>query len=147
MAQASSQDEILKELGLDGIPSQEISSARGDTHKPPGSMRISASMLGAATATSSRFVPPRSMHPALSSCRSVYCYERLNHIEEGSYGVVYRARDKETGDIVALKKLKLDEEKFGFPITSLREIMALMVCQHQNVVGLREIVVGDTLTQ
>ncbi|KAG9038846.1 hypothetical protein FRB95_014395 [Tulasnella sp. JGI-2019a] len=95
----------------------------------------------------SRFVPPRTMHPAISSCRSVYCYERLNHIEEGSYGIVFRARDKETGDIVALKKLKLDEEKYGFPITSLREIMALMTCQHENVVGLREIVVGDTLTQ
>jgi cell division cycle 2-like protein len=60
---------------------------------------------------------------------------------------VFRARDKETGDIVALKKLKLDEEKNGFPITSLREVMALMVCRHENVVGVREIVVGDTLTQ
>jgi cell division cycle 2-like protein len=80
-------------------------------------------------------------------CRSVYCYERLNHIEEGSYGVVFRARDKETGDIVAIKKLKLDEEKNGFPITSLREVMALMVCKHENVVPIREIVVGDTLTQ
>jgi len=48
---------------------------------------------------------------------------------------------------VALKKLKLDEEKYGFPITSLREVMALMVCRHENVVGVREIVVGDTLTQ
>ena len=80
-------------------------------------------------------------------CRSVYCYERLNQIEEGSYGVVFRAKDKESGEIVALKKLKLDEEKNGFPITSLREVMALMVCRHENVVGVREIVVGDTLTQ
>jgi len=95
----------------------------------------------------SAFVPPRSAYPPLAPCRSVYCYERLNHIEEGSYGVVFRAREKETGDIVAIKKLKLDEEKNGFPITSLREIMALMVCKHENVVGIREIVVGDTLTQ
>jgi cell division cycle 2-like protein len=77
----------------------------------------------------------------------VYCYERLNQIEEGSYGVVFRARDKETGDIVALKKLKLDEEKHGFPITALREINALMSCPHDNVVRIREVVVGDTLTQ
>jgi cell division cycle 2-like len=79
--------------------------------------------------------------------RSVYAYERLNQIEEGSYGVVFRARDKQTGDIVALKKLKLDEEKHGFPITSLREINALMACRHENVVGIREVVVGETLTQ
>ncbi|KAJ8515266.1 hypothetical protein ONZ45_g7299 [Pleurotus djamor] len=81
------------------------------------------------------------------STASVYSYERLNQIEEGSYGVVFRARDKQTGDIVALKKLKLDEEKNGFPITALREINALMSCRHENVVGIREVVVGDTLTQ
>ncbi|RPD63050.1 Pkinase-domain-containing protein [Lentinus tigrinus ALCF2SS1-6] len=95
----------------------------------------------------SLFVPPRTAHPPLLPSRSVYCYERLNSIEEGSYGVVFRARDKETGDIVALKKLKLEEEKHGFPITALREINALMVCKHENVVGIREVVVGDTLTQ
>ncbi|KAF7310646.1 Pkinase-domain-containing protein [Mycena chlorophos] len=89
----------------------------------------------------------RTKHPSITSARSVYCYERLNQIEEGSYGVVFRARDKQTGDIVALKKLKLDEEKNGFPITALREVNALMACRHDNVVGIREVVVGDTLTQ
>ncbi|OCH96513.1 Pkinase-domain-containing protein [Obba rivulosa] len=93
------------------------------------------------------FVPPRTLHPTLTPSRSVYCYERLNAIEEGSYGVVFRARDKQTGEIVALKKLKLDEEKHGFPITALREINALMSCKHENVVNIREVVVGDTLTQ
>lgn len=97
--------------------------------------------------TRSIYVPPRDAYPAFTSCRSVYCYERLNHIEEGSYGVVFRAREKATGEIVAIKKLKLDEEKNGFPITSLREVMALMICRHENVVPIREIVVGDTLTQ
>lgn len=77
----------------------------------------------------------------------MYCYERLNHIEEGSYGVVFRAREKGTGQIVALKKLKMDREKNGFPITSLREIRTLMEAAHENVVRVREIVVGDTLTQ
>ena len=43
----------------------------------------------------------RNLHylAGLHGCRSVYCYERLNHIEEGSYGVVSRARDKETGEM------------------------------------------------
>lgn len=97
--------------------------------------------------THSIYVPPRTHHPPILPSRSVYCYERLNQIEEGSYGVVFRARDKQTGDIVALKKLKLDEEKHGFPITALREVNALMSCRHENVVGVREVVVGDTLTQ
>lgn len=78
----------------------------------------------------------------------MYSYSRLNHIEEGTYGVVFRARCNDTGEIYALKKLKLDEERHGFPITSLREIMALMTAGgHENVVGIREIVVGDTLNQ
>lgn len=41
----------------------------------------------------------------------------------------------------------MDKEKNGFPITSLREIQTLMVANHENIVRVREIVVGDTLTQ
>ncbi|WVW81351.1 hypothetical protein I302_103342 [Kwoniella bestiolae CBS 10118] len=96
----------------------------------------------------SKYAPLRSSHPPLISCRSVFNYTRLNHIEEGTYGVVFRARCNDTKQIYALKKLKLDEEKQGFPITSLREVMALMQAgEHPNVVGVREIVVGDTLNQ
>ncbi|MBW0495359.1 hypothetical protein O181_035074, partial [Austropuccinia psidii MF-1] len=89
----------------------------------------------------------RDLHPTIQGCRSVYCFEKLNHIEEGSYGVVFRAREKETGEIVALKKIKMSQEKNGFPITSLREIHTLMMARHENIVHVREIVVGDTLTQ
>lgn len=94
------------------------------------------------------YAPTRRSHPPLTSCRSVYNYTRLNHIEEGTYGVVFRAKCNETNEIYALKKLKLEEEKQGFPITSLREVMALMIGgAHENVVGIKEIVVGDTLNQ
>jgi serine/threonine protein kinase len=44
--------------------------------------------------------------PALSGCRSIDCYEKLNRIDEGTYGIVWRARDRETGDVVALKQVK-----------------------------------------
>ncbi len=47
-------------------------------------------------------------------------------IEEGTYGVVYRAKDKRTNEIVALKRLKMEKERDGFPITSLREINTLL---------------------
>lgn len=80
-------------------------------------------------------------------CRSVENYEKLNRLAEGSYGVVYRARDRGTGEIVALKKLKLDQERNGFPITSLREVYTLLLAKHPHIVNVREIVVGDTLTQ
>ncbi|PKI82399.1 cyclin-dependent kinase [Malassezia vespertilionis] len=92
-------------------------------------------------------VPPREAYPPIAGCESVVKYERLNHIEEGSYGVVSRARNKETGEVVALKQLKLDKEKHGFPITSLREIHALMEARHPHIVQLKELVVGDTLNK
>ncbi|RKP14795.1 kinase-like domain-containing protein [Piptocephalis cylindrospora] len=78
--------------------------------------------------------------PLLMTCKSVEHYEKLNRIEEGTYGVVYRARDRETGEIVALKRLKLDKETQGFPVTSLREIHTLMAARHPHIVHLREMV-------
>ncbi|PHZ16920.1 Pkinase-domain-containing protein [Rhizopus microsporus ATCC 52813] len=87
------------------------------------------------------------VYPYLRECRHVDSYERLNHIEEGSYGIVFRAKDKETGDIVALKKLKLELANGGFPVTSLREIHALMNIKHPNIVNVREIVVGNHMDQ
>lgn len=72
--------------------------------------------------------------PAIQGCRSVEEFQCLNRIEEGTYGVVYRARDKRTEEIVALKRLKMEKEKEGFPITSLREINTLLKGQHPNIV-------------
>lgn len=84
-------------------------------------------------------------YPAVRGCRNVEEFQWLNRIEEGTYGVVYRAKDKRTGDIVALKKLKMEREKEGFPITSLREINTLLKAQHPNIVTVREIVVGSNM--
>ncbi|CAG01727.1 unnamed protein product [Tetraodon nigroviridis] len=109
-------------------------------------------------------------------CRSVEEFQCLNRIEEGTYGVVYRAKDKKTGtqtrarsfarrrptrrclifffffflfvfsdEIVALKRLKMEKEKEGFPITSLREINTILKAQHPNIVTVREIVVGSNM--
>lgn len=83
--------------------------------------------------------------PAIQGCRSVEEFQCLNRIEEGTYGVVYRARDKRTEEVVALKRLKMEKEKEGFPITSLREINTLLKAQHPNIVTVREIVVGSNM--
>ncbi|OWK15544.1 CDK10, partial [Cervus elaphus hippelaphus] len=47
----------------------------------------------------------------LGRCRSVKEFEKLNRIGEGTYGIVYRARDTHTDEIVALKKVRMDKEK------------------------------------
>jgi cell division cycle 2-like len=81
--------------------------------------------------------------PAWGPCRHVDNFERLNHIEEGSYGSVSRARESATGAVVALKKLKMDGGSDGFPVTALREIETLQRARHRHIVNLREVVVGD----
>ncbi|XVE74819.1 hypothetical protein DITRI_Ditri12bG0048800 [Diplodiscus trichospermus] len=81
----------------------------------------------------------------LQGCRSVDEFERLNKINEGTYGVVYRAREKKTGEIVALKKVKMEKEREGFPLTSLREINILLSFHHPSVIDVKEVVVGSNL--
>ena len=62
-------------------------------------------------------------------------YEKLEKIGEGTYGVVYKAKDKENGEIVALKKVRMGNEDEGVPSTALREIALLKEIQHPNTVG------------
>lgn len=44
------------------------------------------------------------------------------------------------GELVALKKVRLDNEKEGFPITAIREIKILRQLKHRSVVNMKEIV-------
>nr|VZI23361.1 unnamed protein product [Spirometra erinaceieuropaei] len=78
-------------------------------------------------------------------CRSVSEFEKLNRIGEGTYGIVYRARDTITNEVVALKKVRMENEKDGIPISSLREITLLLSVKHPNIVQLKEVVVGRSL--
>lgn len=77
--------------------------------------------------------------------RNVNDYEKLNRVGEGTYGVVYRARHKATGKIYALKKVRMQDEKDGLPISSLREINLLLNISHKNIVSLKEVAVGRRL--
>ena len=53
---------------------------------------------------------------------------------------VYLAKDMKTSELVALKKIRMDNEKEGFPITAIREIKLLKNLHHENVINLKEIV-------
>jgi serine/threonine protein kinase len=62
-------------------------------------------------------------------------FERLESIGEGTYGVVYRARDRNSKEIVAIKKIKLENEDEGVPSTAMREISILKELKpHPNIV-------------
>jgi len=62
-------------------------------------------------------------------------FEKLEKVGEGTYGKVYRAREKATGKIVALKKTRLHEDEEGVPPTTLREVSILrMLSRDPHVV-------------
>jgi CTD kinase subunit alpha len=68
-------------------------------------------------------------------------YQFLGMVGAGSYGTVFKARDRQSGQLVALKKIKTDSQRDGFPVTALREIKILQSLRHENVVLLREMVI------
>lgn len=96
----------------------------------------SVSPDGALTAASAPAVP----------ANSVARYEVLNRIAEGSYGTVYRARDRVEGSIVAIKQIKLDAlpQAAGFPASAMREIWAMTSLSHPLLLKLRAVMSTGT---
>ncbi|ORZ09115.1 kinase-like domain-containing protein [Lobosporangium transversale] len=85
--------------------------------------------------------------PFFGNSRVVDDFEKLNKVGEGTYGVVYRARDKKTNEVVALKRIRMERENDGLPISSLREIKLLKTLRHDNIVLVKDVVVGSDLDQ
>lgn len=47
-------------------------------------------------------------------------FQKIEKVGEGTYGVVYKGKNKITGQIVALKKIRLESEDEGIPSTAIR---------------------------
>ena len=67
-------------------------------------------------------------------------YRKISKIGEGTYGVVYQAEETKTGEIYALKKIRLQAEEEGIPSTAIREISLLKELQHKNIVRLLDVI-------
>ncbi|XP_030381189.1 cyclin-dependent kinase-like 1 isoform X1 [Scaptodrosophila lebanonensis] len=66
-------------------------------------------------------------------------YEKLSRLGEGSYGVVYKCRDRETGALVAVKRFVESEDDPAIRKIALREIRLLKNLKHPNLVSLLEV--------
>jgi len=58
-----------------------------------------------------------------------------------------RAKDTASGETVAMKRMKLEREKEGFPLTALREINLLLRLKHPHIIDVKEVVIGNSLDE
>jgi cyclin-dependent kinase 1 len=70
-------------------------------------------------------------------------FVKIEKIGEGTYGVVFKGRNKKTGEIVAMKKIRLESEDEGVPSTAIREISLLKELQHPNIVCLQDVLMQE----
>ena len=64
-------------------------------------------------------------------------YEVVGVVGEGAYGTVLRCRNKETGEAVAVKKFKENDDDPAVRKTTLREVKVLRSLQQENIVELK----------
>lgn len=79
--------------------------------------------------------------PPMSSTKDLY--KIISQVGEGTFGKVYKARNTLSGSYVALKRIRMESERDGFPITAMREIKLLQSLRHENVVRLYEMMVSN----
>lgn len=80
---------------------------------------------------------PRTFKPSRTEI-----YKIITQVGEGTFGKVYKARNQLSGDHVALKRIRMEGERDGFPVTAMREIKLLQSLRHKNVVKLHEMMVS-----
>lgn len=62
-------------------------------------------------------------------------------VGSGTYGKVFKGQHVYSGRLVALKKIRMEGEKDGFPVTAVREIKLLQSLRHDNIVALQEVMI------
>ncbi|KAJ1906316.1 kinase subunit of RNA polymerase II carboxy-terminal domain kinase I [Coemansia sp. IMI 209127] len=88
-------------------------------------------MTGDVATTSTPATPATPKHK--SPTDGIQLYTRISMVGEGTYGKVYKARNRESGQIVALKRMRVEMDREGFPITAMREIRLLKQLKHPNI--------------
>lgn len=111
---------------------------RSSSLKQPNSRRLPSRAYGEGKVPfmcTSNDPAPFCSESRLTVCRASHMqYEKIERVGEGTYGVVYKARDRRTNMIVALKKIRLEQEEEGVPSTAIREVALLKELNHPHVV-------------
>lgn len=93
-----------------------------------------------ATVRQKRRVQPINRFQTMGHLRD---FDVIKKIGQGTFGVVQKAKDKKTLEVVALKQLINHSAKEGFPITAMREITILKALDHENVLKISGMIYED----
>ncbi|KAI1171249.1 Pkinase-domain-containing protein [Nemania sp. FL0916] len=87
--------------------------------------------------------PKPLLDPELARSASVYFRKPGNEsvIGSGTYGKVFKGKHVYTNKLVALKRIRMEGERDGFPVTAMREIKLLQSLRHANIVELHEVMI------
>lgn len=129
-------------ITINPTSASSLSSSSSSSSNVASTKRIMITTTPNTTATTKH-----TYNPLFDGCRSVDCYQRLNFIDQGTYGMVFKAKCRDSHEIYALKQIKFGNEisKVGFPITALREINILLSLNHPNIVKVKEMVIGSSI--
>ncbi|KAJ3515115.1 hypothetical protein NLJ89_g1965 [Agrocybe chaxingu] len=108
----------------------EHSTSHSDVHEPSSEIRVT---------------PPVNQEDltVVASSSNKDLYKIVSQVGEGTFGKVYKARNTVTGTYFALKRIRMESERDGFPVTAMREIKLLQSLRHMNVVRLYEMMVSN----
>ena len=122
------------------IPTETGSTRRPDVREPPPP-------LPPTTHKVKKIMKRLKERPQLSEdfkkSDSIYYRKPGNEsvVGSGTYGKVFKAVHVYTKNLVALKKIRMEGERDGFPVTAVREIKLLQSLKHHNIVKLQEVMV------
>ncbi|KAH7126828.1 kinase-like domain-containing protein [Dendryphion nanum] len=81
----------------------------------------------------------RTVIPTMDNRRHPSSFQQLEKLGEGTYATVFKGRNRQTGELVALKEIHLDSEE-GTPSTAIREISLMKELKHENIVLLHDVI-------
>jgi CTD kinase subunit alpha len=122
--------------GPRGIPTEPASARRPDFREPQPTTRKVKKIM-------KRLKKRPQLEEDFKKSDSVYYRKPGNEsvVGSGTYGKVFKAVHVYTKSLVALKKIRMEGERDGFPVTAVREIKLLQSLKHQNIVNLQEVMV------
>ncbi|KAK4031542.1 kinase-like domain-containing protein [Parachaetomium inaequale] len=108
--------------------------------RPPPIARFAVSgVLDHPTDTSLHTASAQPRTETMDGKRHAASFQQLEKLGEGTYATVFKGRNRQTGELVALKEIHLDSEE-GTPSTAIREISLMKELKHENIVALHDVI-------